>query len=50
MLIEPSWLVVNISNSSEGRNDLSSIIPAFITSNVTHRGHSILVPGMDPER
>lgn len=39
-LIEPSWL----GDSSEGRDDSFSTIPAFITSTVTHRDHLILVP------
>lgn len=43
-LIDPSWLGDNISDSSEGRDDSFSTIPAFITSTVTHRGHFILVP------
>lgn len=43
-LIEPSWLGVSISDSNESRDDSFSTIPAFITSTVTHRDHSILVP------
>lgn len=48
-LIEPSWIGVNISDSSEGRDDPFSIISAFITSTVTYRRHSILVLGTGPE-
>lgn len=47
-LSEPSWVGINISDSSEGRDDPFSTILAFISSIAVHREHCISVPGTDP--